>query len=104
MRMMPRAAPSAMRDGARGAGVFVARLHVVGVQRAVQNNGKVKSGPINTWFVKNLQYVLSTVGFFLVFFLLSWFLRGTGLLVLFFVRVASRRLRSALASALDFAK
>ena len=64
---------------------------------------------LNTWLVKNLQYVLSTLELFLVLFLLSWLLRWTDLLVfdllvLFFVRVASRRLRSALASALDSAK
>ena len=54
--------------------------------------------------VKNLQYVLSTVKLFLVLFLVSWLLPWTDLLVLFFVRIASRRLRSALVSALDFAK
>ena len=53
--------------------------------------------------VKNLQYMLSTVGLFLVL-LLSWLLWWTDLLVLFFVRVTNRRLRSALTSALDSAK
>ena len=50
--------------------------------------------------VKNLQYVLTTVELFLALFLLSWLLRWTDLLILFFVRVANRRLRSALDSAL----
>ena len=61
---------------------------------------------LNTYIyvVKNLQYVLSTVELFLVLFLLSWFLWWTDILVVFFVRVASPRLRSALASALDSAK
>ena len=54
--------------------------------------------------MKNLQYVLSTVELFLVLFLLSWLLRWTDLLVLFFVRVASHWLRSALTSALDSVK
>ena len=54
--------------------------------------------------VKNLQYVLSAVELFLVLFSLSWLLRWTDLLVLFFVRVASHRLRSALASPLDSTK
>ena len=77
----------------------VARL--VGVQRAVQNNGNVNIKP-KYLAVKNLQYVLSTVGFFL-FSSCSLGLYG-GLTVLSFVRVASRRLCSALASALDSAK
>ena len=59
---------------------------------------------LNTWLVKNLQYMLSTVEFFLVLFLLSWLLWWTDLLVLFFVRVPSCRLRSALTSALDSTK
>ena len=61
---------------------------------------------LNTYIyvVKNLQYVLSTVELFLVLFLLYWLLWWTDHLVLFFVKVASRRLRSAHASALDFAK
>ena len=48
--------------------------------------------------------MLSTVELFLVLFLLFWLLWWTDLLVLFFVRVTSCRLRSALASALDSAK
>ena len=48
--------------------------------------------------------MLSTVELFLVLFSLSWLLRWTDLFVLFFVRVASRRLRLALTSALDSAK
>ena len=49
--------------------------------------------------------MLSTVELFLLLFLLSWLLQWTAdLLVLFFVGIASRRLRSALASALDSAK
>ena len=76
---------------------------IVGVQRIAQNNSNVKSEP-DTWLVKNLQYVLSTVELFLVLFLLYWLLQWIDLLVLFFVRVASRRLHSALVSALDFAK
>ena len=59
---------------------------------------------LNTWLVKNLQYVLSTVELFLALFLLTWLLWWTDLLVLFFVRVTSRQLCSALASALDSAK
>ena len=77
---------------------------LVGVQRAVQNNGNVKSEPKYLGLMKDLQYVLSTVELFLALFLLSWLLRWTDLLVLFFVRVASRRLRLALTSALDSAK
>ena len=71
----------------------VSRL--VGVQRALRNNGNMKSEP-KYLAVKNLQYVLSTVELFLVLFLLSWLLRWTDLLVLFFVRVASHRLHSTL--------
>ena len=44
------------------------------------------------------------LNFFLLLFLLSWLLLWTDLLVLFFVRVTSHRLRSALASAPDSAK
>ena len=58
---------------------------------------------LNTWLVKNLQYALSNVELFVVLFLRSWLLRWTGLLVLFLVRVASCRLRSALAFSLDSA-
>ena len=65
----------------------------------VQNNRNVKSEP-KYLACENPQYVLSTVELFLVL-LLSWLLRSTNLVVLFFVRVTSRRLRSALASALD---
>ena len=83
----------------RAAQVPVARL--VEVQIVVQNNGKVKSVP-KYLAVKNLQYVLNEL--FLILFLLSWLLWWTDLLVLFFVRVISRRLRSALASSLDSAK
>ena len=83
----------------RAAQMSVARL--VGVQGVVQNNGKVKSVP-KYLAVKNLQYVLNEL--FLVLFLLSWLLWWTDLLVLFFVRVTSRWLHSALASALDSAK
>ena len=60
---------------------------------------------LNTWLAKNLQYVLSTVEvFFVLFSCSSWLLWWTDLLVLFFVRVTSCQLRSALASALDSAK
>ena len=58
----------------------------------------------NTWLVRTLQYVLSTFELFLVLFLLSWLPRWTDLFAFFFVRVASRRLRSALVSALDSTK
>ena len=58
----------------------VSRL--VGVQRAVQNNGNVKSEP-KYLTVKNLQYVLSTVELFLLLFLLSLLLRWTDLLLFF---------------------
>ena len=72
---------------------------LVGVQRAVPNNGNVKSEP-KYLAVKILQYVLSTVELFLVLFLLSWLLYG-GLTSWFSLRVTSH---SALASALDSAK
>ena len=48
---------------------------IVGVQRIAQNNSNVKSEP-DTWLVKNLQYVLSTVELFLVLFLLCWLYGG----------------------------
>ena len=67
---------------------------LLGAQRTVQNNGNVKSEP-NTWLVKTLQYVLSTFELFLVLFLLPWFLRWTDFFA-FFLKVASRRLHSAL--------
>ena len=65
----------------------VARL--VGVRRAVQNNGNVKREP-------KYRRISSTCFLLLNFFLFSWLLRWTDLLILFFVRVASRRLRSAI--------
>ena len=55
--------------------------HLVGVQRAVQNNGNMKSEP-KYLAVKNLQYVLFTVELFLVLFLLSWLLRWTDLVIM----------------------
>ena len=96
MRMMPRAAPCAMR----GAGVRGCSFSIVGAQRTVQNNGNVKSEP------KYLACEESPVRAFYCWTLscsllaLLW----TDLFVFFFVRVASRRLRSVLASALDSAK
>ena len=46
MRMMPRAAPSAMRGwGARRRCQALGVALLVGVQRTVQNNGNVKSEP-----------------------------------------------------------
>ena len=102
MCMMPRATPSAMcRWGTRRR--CQEFLVLWESQRAVQNNGNVKS-ELQYLAVKNLQYVLSTVELFLVLFLFSWLLWWTNLLVLFLVRVASHWLRSALASALDSAK
>ena len=69
MHMMPRAAPSTMRGwGAQR----VVRL--VGVQRAVQNNGNVKSEP-KIPGCEESPVVLFTVKLFLVLFLLSWLLR-----------------------------
>ena len=59
MRMMPCAAPSAMYIwGERR------KCQALLVQRAAQNNSNVNSEP-NSWLVKNLQYVLSTVELFL---------------------------------------
>ena len=77
--------------------------HLVGVQRAIYKT-VTRRVSLNTWFVKYLQYVHSTVEYFRVLFLFSWLLWRTDLLVIFFVRVASCRPRSALASALDSAK
>ena len=76
----------------------VSRL--VGVQRAVQNNGNMKSEPK----IPGCEESPIRAFFLLNYLLLSWLLWWTDLLVLFFVRVASHRLRSALASALDSAK
>ena len=67
---------------------------LVGVQRTLQNNGNVKSGP-------KYQYVLSTFELFLVLLSLSWFLRRADF---FFLRVASCWQRSAFIYALGSAK
>ena len=64
MRMMPRAAPSAMRRWGVQRRWLI--LHDSGAQRTVQNNVNVKSG----WLMKDLQYVLSSVELFLALFLL----------------------------------
>ena len=77
----------------------IARL--VGVQRMVQNNVNVKSEP-KYLAVKNLQYVLSTVELFFVLLSLYWLLRWLTSL-LFFLRVTSRQLRSALVHGLGSA-
>ena len=67
---------------------------LVGVQRTVQNNSNVKSEP-KYLAVKNLQYVLSTLELCLVLLLLSWLLRWADFFAFFFfLRVASRQLRS----------
>ena len=84
MRMMPRALQAPRTDGARGAG---GSFSIVGAQRTVQNNGNVKSEPKYLAYMKDLQYVLSTVELFLVLFLLYG---GLTSLFFFFVRVASR--------------
>ena len=57
---------------------------LVGAQRTAQNNSNVESEP-NTWLVKDLQYVLSTLELFLVLFLLSWLLRS----LLFFSKLSA---------------
>ena len=58
---------------------------------------------LNTWLVKNLQYVLSTFELFLVLVLsLSWLLWWADFFT-FFLRVTSRRLHSALVYALSSA-
>ena len=79
----------------------IARL--VGVQRMVQKNVNVKSEP-KYLAVKNIQYVLSTVELFFFFVLLSlyWLLQWLTSL-LFFLRVTSRRLGSALVHGLGSA-
>ena len=56
----------------------------------------------NTWLVKTLLYMLS-IYLWTLSLLLSWLLRWTTSL-LFFLRVTSRRLHSALVSVLDSAK
>ena len=93
MRMMPRAAPSAMRGwGARR------RCQALLVW-SPKNNTK----QLNTWLVKNLQYVFSTFELFLFFCRSLGFLRWAdffALLCFFSAGVSSRRLRSALAYAL----
>ena len=45
MRMMPRAAPSAMRGWGARRRCQALLVQLVGVQRTVQNNGNVKSEP-----------------------------------------------------------
>ena len=70
MHMMPRAAMLQMGRMAQVSGVAC----LVGVQRAVQNNGNVKSEP-KIPGCEESPVVLFTVKLFLVLFLLSWLLR-----------------------------
>ena len=88
--MMPRAAHCAC---GRARGAMLTLLGLVGAKRTIP-----------AWLVETLQYVLSTFEFFVDLFLRSWLLRWTDLFAFFFVTVASHRLRSSPASALDFAK
>ena len=59
---------------------------------------------LNTWLVKNLQYVLSTFELFVVLLLLSWLLWWTDFFAFFPLRVTCCLLRSALVYALGSAK
>ena len=73
MRMMPRAAPSAMRGwGARRRCQRRCSYSIVGVQRTVQNNGNVKSEPKYLACEESPVRAFYTFELFLVLLSLSW--------------------------------
>ena len=105
MRMMPHATqvPCALGRAVPVSGVtFILRpcpaFRRLQYGMRLQNNGIVKSEP-KYLACKESPYVLSTFELFLVLLSLSWLLWWADFL-LFFLRVASRRLRSALVYAL----
>ena len=92
MRMMLRAAPSAMRR-------WGAWCRCQAVQRTVQNNGNLKSEPKYLAWARILNTCFLIL---IVLLLLSWFLWWADF-VAFFLRVASCRLRLAFVLYADLA-
>ena len=88
MRMMPRAAHRACGWGARSNCQKFYTAGLVGAKITIPD----------LWRLSSMCFLL------LNSLLFSWLLRWSDLFAFFFVRVASRRLRSALVSALDYAK